>query len=183
MDGNLKIELVIKNSISNKQLDRNIVKDESLELNIPLTSLTIEVPIESNGNKSKGYLVNELIYDNHLIYTILEYLSYIMFSVVAVGITYLIITVIKSESIYNRKLNKILKTYDGILVEINSLPKLANMEIISVKNFNELIDAHSEIRKPISFVKSINSVTFILINEGIVWTYTLHKRAYNEKIK
>lgn len=183
MDGNLKIELVIKNTINNKDLDRNIVKDESLELNIPLTSLTIEVPIKSNGNETKGYLVNELVYDNHVIYTLLEYLSYIMFSIVAVGITYLIVIIIKSESVYTRKLNKILKTYDGILVEINSLPKLANKETISVKNFNELIDAHSEIRKPINFVKNKNFVTFILINEGIVWTYTLHKRAYNEEIQ
>ena len=181
MDGNLKIELVIKNNITNDKLDRTIVKKENLELNIPLTSLTIEVPIESNVKDTKGYLVNELVYNDHIIFTILEYLSYLMFSVVAVGITYLIVIIIKSESIYNRKLNKILKTYDGILVEINALPKLKNMEIISVKSFNELIDAHSEIRKPISFAKNINSVTFILINEGIVWTYTLHKRAYQEE--
>ena len=182
MDGNLKIELVIENKLSNDKLDRSIAKKENLELNIPLTSLTIEVPIESNVKDTKGYLVNELVYNDHIIFTILEYLSYLMFSVVAVGITYLIVIIIKSESIYNRKLNKILKTYDGILVEINALPKLKNMEIISVKSFNELIDAHSEIRKPISFVKNINSVTFILINEGIVWTYTLNKRAYKEEV-
>lgn len=183
MDGKLKVMLVITNNITNEKIKRNILKEAELNLNIPLTSLTIEVPIETKAKKSNGYLINELVYDNNIKYTILEYTGYTLFVLAGIGIVYLMIAAIKCESVYQRKLKKILKTYDGILVEVDSLPDLTKFNVIYVKSFDELIDAHSEIRRPINFIQKSSHAKFLLINEGIAWVYKFNRELFNKKDK
>lgn len=181
VDGNLKVILVIVNHVTNEKIERDLLKESDIELNIPLTSLTIEVPIDAKGKTAEGFLVDEKIVNNTIIYKISKLSGYLLFGLGAISIGFLIVIGIKRESVYQRKLRKIFKTYDGILVEVNSLPELKNFNIISVKNFEELIDAHSEIRKPINFVKKINGVSFLLLNENIAWEYTLKRDLINSK--
>ena len=81
-------------------------------------------------------------------------------------------------------MKKILKVYDSILVEVETIPNLSKFDIISVKNFEELIDAHSEVRRPINFVYQKEGVKFLLISEGMVWIYNLKKDIFkNNKNK
>lgn len=181
IDGNLKIMLVVNNKISNEKLDRDIAKDSDVALNIPLTSQTIEVPIEADGVTNKGSLVDEKIYKEGIWYKVSEIASYCFFSFSLISLLYIVIYEIKNEGLYQRKLRKILKTYDGILVEVSSLPTLNNFNVIKVKNFEELIDAHSEVRRPINFVQKISGVKFLLISEGIAWIYSLDRKVFNEE--
>lgn len=184
MNGNLKIILVIKNNINTKKIDRNIVKDSNIELNIPLTSLTIEVPIEIEGISNEGLLLNDIIYKDNIGYIISKILGYFFFMIAIISLIYLIyltIIRIKQESIYYKNLRKILKVYDSILVEVNTIPKLNKFNIISVKNFEELIDAHSEVRRPINFIYQKEGVKFLLISENIIWIYELKRELYNKE--
>ena len=50
----------VHDNITNEKIKRNILKEAELNLNIPLTSLTIEVPIETKAKQSNGYLINEV---------------------------------------------------------------------------------------------------------------------------
>lgn len=183
VDGKLKVMLVIENKLTNEKIERDLLKKSDVELNIPLTSLTIEVPIEAEGKTEDGYLINEKIIDTNVLYTISKVSGYTLFGFGFIGIIILLVLGVKSETAYQRKLRKILKAYDGILVEVNSLPELDKFNVISVKNFEELIDAHSEIRKPINFVQKVNGVKFIIINEGIAWEYNLKRDLFNKDKK
>ena len=70
--------------------------------------------------------------------------------------------------IYNSNLNKILKTYDSILVKTNTYPKLTNKSVLDVALFDDLLDAQTETRKPIYFIKKDNSTAFFLIDDDVV---------------
>lgn len=72
------------------------------------------------------------------------------------------------EEIYNINLNKILKTYDPILVKTSTFPKLNNKSVLDVPEFNDLLDAQAETRKPIYFIKGTSSTAFFLIDEDVV---------------
>lgn len=183
MDGNLKIELVVENNISSEKVNRVLFKESSLNLNIPLTSLTIEVPIQTDSLSNNGVLIDEKVYDDALIYRILEISSYIFFGISGLCILYMVILEVKSENAYNKKLRKILKVYDGILVEVSNLPNFDKFDVIEVKSFEELIDAHSEIRKPINFNQKINGVKFLLIDNGIAWVYSLKREIFENRDK
>ena len=183
MNGNLKIELVIENKISSEKVNRVILKEDEFNLNIPLTSLTIEVPIQADGSAKTGTLVDEKVYDESVVYQVLEISSYLLFGMSGLCILYMLVLEIKSESEYNKKLRKILKVYDGILVEVANLPNFEKFDIIQVKSFEELIDAHSEIRKPINFTQKINGVKFVLIDNGIAWVYSLKREIFERSDK
>jgi len=183
-NGKLKIVLVVNNTVDSDKIDRDITKKSSVELNIPLTSLTIEVPIEKEDLEKEEYLVNEKIKSDDIFHKIARITGHIFYCLSNIFTFYLLILTIKEfkkESIYQKKLRKILKTYDSILVETKQIPNLNKYDIISVKTFEELIDAHSELRRPINFVQKLDSVKFLLISEGIVWIYTLERNLFKKE--
>ena len=185
MEGHLKIVLVVLNNVESEILDRNIMKETTSELDIPLTSLTIEVPIKADGISTEGFLIDETIYDDSLIFLVTKIIGYMFFIFAGVLILFLIFMTfrgIKKESIYHKKLKKILKVYDCIIVNIRDFPKLDNLNVINVNNFEELIDVHSEVRRPINYIHKNNGATFMLITEGIVYKYFLSRDLFsNEK--
>lgn len=72
------------------------------------------------------------------------------------------------EEEYNKKLNRLLKIYNPILVSTTVFPKLNNKSILDVENFNDLLDAQTETRKPIYFIKGTASTAFFLINDDVL---------------
>lgn len=182
MEGHLKIVLVVLNNIKSDFLDRDIMKETNSELDIPLTSLTIEVPIKAEGVSSEGLLIDETVYDDSLVFLVTKIIGYVFFAFAGVLIIFLFFMLfkeIKNESIYYKKLKKILKVYDGIIVSIKEIPKLDNFNVVNVDSFEELIDAHSEVRRPINYIQKNNGSTFLLITEGIVYKYFLARELFN----
>lgn len=176
MDGMLEVSLVIENMIENNLVDRKISKNSNISLNIPLTSLTIEVPIESSDLNNNGTLISETVQQNVLYYTIFKYAGYVCISI-AILLLALIMAIIVLKNKYDNKyykiLKKIFKTYDNIIVNSSDLPNLDDLNVVSVTSFDELIDAHGEVRKPINCVSYEDKTIFILINEGMAWRYDL----------
>ena len=74
------------------------------------------------------------------------------------------------------EVDRILSTYDSIIVNIKELPNLEGYNVIKVESFNELIDAHSEIRKPINYYKEKDLSAFFLISDNIAWKYIIYKK-------
>lgn len=92
------------------------------------------------------------------------------------------------EIIYKSKLNNILKTYDGILINSNNMPKISGKNIILVETMQDLIDAQMEIRKPIYYKRTLSACSFILLdtNEAIIYDLKLNnevKSAVDEELK
>jgi hypothetical protein len=79
----------------------------------------------------------------------------------------------KSENKYYVELKRILSTYDGIIVNVSSLPDLTKFNVIKVRTFDELLDAHGEVRMPINYYSQKNKATFILVNDTMLWMYVL----------
>lgn len=178
MDGLLKVSLVIENYIESDLIDHNLEKDSSVDLNIPLTTLTVEVPIKANDLSNNGVLISEIVKQNVLHYSIFKYLGYFMLGISGLLFICLIIMIIiktKYGNKYNKTLKKILKTYDNIIVNVNTIPDIDSLNVIPVTSFDELIDAHSEVRKPINYIARKGHSIFILINDGMAWRYDLIK--------
>ena len=80
---------------------------------------------------------------------------------------------IKNKNEYNRMVNKILKEYGDIIVEVESMKKLSASKTIMVKNFNEMIDLEEETRIPINFYeeKADEQGLFWLIHNDSIYMY------------
>ena len=182
MDGFFKIVLCVENYIESFN-GAKLTQITTTNLEIPLTKATIEVPIETEEVNKNSKLVGELIYKNdieNLVYKILCIITILLGLYLLIYSIYKIVRSFEKISYYNKELKKILKTYDGIIVNINKLPSYINYDIIDVNSFDELLDAHGEIRQPISYYESRKKATFTLINGNIVWRYTLKDNDYEK---
>ena len=79
-------------------------------------------------------------------------------------------------------LRKILSSYDSIIVNVSNVPSLDDLKIIEVNSFNELIDAHSEVRMPINYCEEVENYksVFVLVSNNIAWIYTLINHEYEK---
>lgn len=71
---------------------------------------------------------------------------------------------LKSKNPYECKLNKILKEYGDVIVEIINQTNINDLNVVEVKGIDEMIDLEEELRIPIMFYE---------INEGYLGEFTL----------
>ena len=75
---------------------------------------------------------------------------------------YLVFTKKDKKTLYSKRIKKILKTYDSILVYSNEDYDLDNENILFVKKFDNLLTAQEELNKPIVYIGEEQSSIFLL---------------------
>lgn len=172
-DGSLLVELVFRNNIIN---DGQSFNEESISsLSIPLTQATIEVPVEiDESERTKTIQLEDDKEEtlNRYQIAVTIYVGVLAFEVFMLSFR---TRKIKDKNSYEEKLKRIMKEYDYIIVNLNTPINLRNMNVIDVSEFNELIDAHSEVRQPINLKQYKNKSEFILINDKVAWRYILQE--------
>ncbi len=178
MNGSLKIFMTIKSYINSEFGGEDFIKEDEVSLTIPLTKSTIEVPIEIDCPKKEDSLKSDKYYMRDNKYTIMRIGGYVLTVFAVISYIFVIVVFIikaKNQHEYIKKLSKILKTYDSIIITVKKMPSIKDLQIIEVKNFNELLDAHSELRLPINYCDEKDKATFLMISDKIAWRYTLMK--------
>ncbi|MDD6272905.1 MAG: DUF5305 family protein [bacterium] len=184
--GLLKLELIVESETKSELIENVANINSSSELTIPLTEQAIELSINAENDSNSGSIVEEVVLDN-IKYKIFLVLGTILgvLAIILLGIfIYELIMLYKSKSKYAIELKKIMSAYDSIIVNVSSIPNFNKYKVINVLSFDELIDAHSEVRMPINYFEEkpgCKSV-FVLINGDIVWMYTLLDENYRKRI-
>lgn len=82
----------------------------------------------------------------------------------------------KIDKSYEKKVHKILKTYNSILVKCKNIPTLSDKNIIMVENMDSMINAQIETRKPILYFQENESISFVLLDGTETYVYVLKAR-------
>ena len=77
------------------------------------------------------------------------------------------------EEQYNSFLREVMKTYDAVLINVVDIPNVDGRSIVKVTNFEDLIDAQIEIRKPIYYKREDRSTLFVLLDDQQVCVFIL----------
>lgn len=79
------------------------------------------------------------------------------------------------KNAYTIKLNKILKNYGDVIIEIVTPVNEDNLNVVEVKNFNEIMDLEEELRVPIMFYETIDyeEGEFSLVHGDIIYRFVL----------
>lgn len=177
MDGKLDVSLEISVLYTDDVLNRDVMKTISLPVTIPLTSQVVEIPITAAGVNHKQEIYTSDIISHDRVYFVCKALGYTSFVISALFIVLFFKYSIRyalNISEYNRKIKKILRMYDGIIVNVTQAPELGD-NVIKVASFDELIDAHSEVRMPINFIENYKCALFYLTSNNETWVYELEK--------
>ena len=104
------------------------------------------------------YLYNQKLY-TYLIIVVPILFILLFFSIKGIRTKY------SPEDEYNMFLKEILKTYDAVLINVVEMPSVDGRSIVKVSNFEDLIDAQIEIRKPIYYKRDDRSTIFVLLDD------------------
>ncbi|MBP3597126.1 MAG: hypothetical protein J6J60_07005 [Clostridia bacterium] len=74
---------------------------------------------------------------------------------------------------YEKRVHKILKTYNSILVKCKNIPLLSDKNIIMIENINSMVNAQIETRKPILYFQEEKSISFMLLDGKESYIYVL----------
>ena len=177
MDCILKVDLVFESNIKPEKLDNKYKIDDKLELTLPLSKSSTEITIKNNvDNDSKKIVETSKNEDAKFVVYRALFVCFFISSLMFI----LLIVMVRNNQVkanrYKIELKRILSTYDGIIVNVSSIPDLSKFNVIKVKSFDELLDAHSEVRMPINYLRQKHKSTFILVNDTMLWIYELRNK-------
>ena len=177
-NGLLKVYLKVNSEVTGNTIETPI--ESKLLLQLPLSEMTIEASVDLDAHNNVKEVTKTIDYAK---LKLLRSLGVIyIFAVIICFLILLIVTRKKRDlHLYENTLKKMLSTYDGIIVNVKKLPDLTNHQVIDVSSFEELLDAHGEVRMPINFYKDIDRSYFVLLNDKTAWKYTMKKRKYERK--
>jgi len=173
-EGNAYIKVYFKvNSKVDYQSIDNLDNNTFQELIIPITSDPFEIKYATNiSNKEKTITIKkngrESIYNTII--------SISMWGIALLLLTLASIRFNKEQNLaspYKRKLSKILRNNDDLIVDVKRLPYLDSYEVIEVSSFSELKDAAMNVNMPINFKEERRVAKFVVIKDNIAWIYYL----------
>ena len=175
IEADLEIKLIVKSDINVQNVENTVVESSIMNLKMDLAQdvFTIEKQFEDTDTKNifKTTETNKKINKTLLI---------IGSTLIFVAILILLDSVRKSikfskRSDYAIALNRILKNYGDIVAEIVSPVEIDNLNIIEVKNFDQLLDIEEEVRMPILFYETIpdQQGEFIIICDNMAYRYVI----------
>ena len=176
----LNVYLIV-NSENNEYLKINDIN--KAVATIPLAKEEVDITIKENDKDNEKEVISpsKIIVKNYK-YVILTIFTTIITMYVFVK---LFIEVKKSsfrKNKYERFVNKILRSYDRLIVNVKFLPKFDDYTVYNVNNFDELVDALDSFREPIKYFasKTRKESVFFITHRKEVYIYTVRKENFYE---
>ncbi len=164
----------------------HLKKNNVLKIDIPLTQNSVDISINTNeSSTSNGKVVYDKKVSESISYVIIRCLGLASLFISLITLMYMIKQIIRKRrmiSNYHKEIKKILSTYDSIIVNSDNIRNLSKYNVIKVNSFEELLDAHSEVRMPINYVEvKRNYSLFALINNDVAWIYQVVGDEYEDE--
>ncbi|MCX4365578.1 MAG: DUF5305 family protein [Bacilli bacterium] len=177
----LKVGLYVANSADHAEYE-NITSSNAVEVQIPLNEVNFKIA-EKSESKKDIFMTTESRKKEKMFSMIIGGVLWVVAVILAASLALQYHEDVKKEGAYNRKLRKILSTYDSIIVNVEKLPFVGELSVVYVTSFEELVDAQSEVRLPINFKenKAKHVARFVLIRNNLAWVYTLKEGDVVEK--
>ena len=176
-ESNLKVYLEIHRKITKESINNSEINgDNKINLIIPLSKKAINIEIDSLKIKNNNVILSKNDYKvDDIKYLILGILFIIISIFIFIRITKRIWILQYKNNEYDKILKKILRQYDRLIVNTNTMPNLKNSNITEVDNFFELLDAKDNIHKPIFYyeVTPHQKCHFFIKDDNDLIIYTL----------
>lgn len=157
-------------------IEHKSVRDvQTMRLKIPLNQQAFKISKDYNKNVEKDI---KKLTEKDLDIELKKEICGVILLITAISlfvVLYKDIFDIAKKNYYNTTLDKLLKEYGDIIVEINSEINKDDLQVIEVKNFNEMLDLEEELKIPIMFYEIIEDVLgeFTITHNNILYRFIL----------
>ena len=149
-----KSTLQIFLKVNKKSNDKiyNINDDSVMSITIPLSTKSVEIEMNYNEIDENRSVVKESIELVHnKLYMALAIIFGLSLIVVAIKLIRFLSSTKVKKSVYDNYVEKLLREYDRLIVENFTGPDLKNSSVVTIKNFEELLDVRDGLRLPILY--------------------------------
>lgn len=173
---NLIITMHIEAIAKNNNVDKEITDKEDMKVIIPLSEQTINVLKEYNTAGKKGSISKySYIKVVNKLYATCAFISLVASVISICSLFRYLKRVSRRDSLYVRRLNKIKREYDRVIVSISKMPDISKSSIVDVESFEELLDAKYNLDKPILHIEIHRNQKsfFLILADNYVYRYIL----------
>ena len=176
-ESNLTVSLELHRKVDGTlSSNSDINSDNKINLIIPLSEKTINLKTEPLAMKNKNIVVSLNQYKIDDIKYLISALLFLGFAVtIFIYITKKTISLRPKLNSYDKILRKILRQYDRLIVNVNTMPNFKKGNTIEVDSFYELLDARDSIHNAIFYyeVTPHQKCYFYINNDNNFIVYTL----------
>lgn len=150
--------------------------ESTTTLTIPLSEQEINIGLNEKTVNEKKQIISESKF-------VLNDVRFIVFDVIlflfsVIGLTLLLkkITIlVNKKSKYDRYVNKLLRGYDRLIVNVKTAPNFEDYNVIKVESFEELLDVRDNIKEPIKYFVVIEhqKCEFFITNQNDLYLYVV----------
>lgn len=183
-DARIIIEFGINSSSTCDKLDKPVEKSSKMFVYIPLNEQSFAITSGTSIDATKQTIYNIDYSDSTQVKEkIFAYVSFALDIIIIIGLIAIRVYQVKTSNIFVRTFNKIVNSYDNVIVNVNELPDLTDKNVIEVSSFEELMDAQMEVRYPISCLETIpqKEAVFVLVQDDLAWKFILKEKDLKKK--
>ncbi len=177
-DAYLSIEFAIINKINYLGIDDD--NSNTIKVTIPISDDYISITKNSDINTNKKTI--NRVKDNNSInnfYSVSSIFMWIVSLLLIFSFSLYHSRELEVSSPFKRKIARILREYDSIIVEVRRLPSLEDLTVIETTTFNELLDAQSSLEMPINYKLENNTAKFVIVKDNLAYYYNIKE---NKKV-
>ncbi|MCL2383485.1 MAG: DUF5305 domain-containing protein [Oscillospiraceae bacterium] len=159
--------------------------NSNMKMVIPLAEQTFMTSIDHTEINANDDI---FVVQNGMLTTILKYISYLFIIITVISMAQIILLIVKingKKSLYQRQMDRILRNYDRVVIEVKKMIQIQNEEaVIDVTSFEQLLDVSDRLSKSILFMEiDENQKSWFIVKNGEeVYRYILEdKRSLIEK--
>lgn len=145
-------------------------------LKIPLSEQEINIGLEeTNVDDSKQIMSDAKFILSDIKILIIDAILIILLVICLIKLLKRISVLFSKRSNYDKYVNRLLRGYDRLIVNVKIAPNLENYNIIKVESFEELIDMRDNVKEPIRYfvITEHQKCEFFITNHNDLYLYVV----------
>ena len=185
VDANSKLTIYMLINKKNSE-NSNFILDNNSIMNIivPLSERSVDISLDYKEiNDTSNIIKKQSMSIKDYVPLILSVLFIILSLIMMIKCMRNINSLRRKKSEYDKQIAKILKEYDRLIAESNTLMSFDNKEIININKFTELLDIHDNLQLPIMYyeVEKHKSSYFYISHENVLYLLEINAEKNDDK--
>ena len=174
---NSYLEVYLEVNEKNKEDNSYEIENQrNLNLRIPLSQQEVNITFDGARINSTNPIVNNpkfIIKDRTFL--ALTILSAIAIAIIVSSLLKSLLMTKSKRSKYDKFVDRLLRGYDRVIVNVRTIPTKENYNIIKVDSFQELLDVRDNTKEPINYhvVIEHQKCEFFVVNQNNLYLYTI----------
>lgn len=181
---NANLSVILTTHITGEVEEDEIDDTKTIELVMPLNQQAFKITENYDKEDSKQFTkLENYVEDINYRKLILGVVAQVALVVLTIHFFRLAFNV-KPKSHYEKTIHKYLKAYGDIIVEVNTPISTSDLQLVTVKSFEEMIDLEEELRIPMNFYQypGKEKGEFTIVANNIIYRYILRSEKKVKKV-